>query len=164
MISCFFHRSAFRRHLDDGEELSALAKSHLRACDKCREMLAAHRAIIEHLSARRNPSPETPAFLHARIMNNLETAPQHQTASLLRWAGAAVTLAVLATAVFLSLPKQVAKPTATWPDLSPSVGFKPSIPENPLETEIQNLRADTLNAAKALATSFLPESESEQEH
>lgn len=122
-------------------------------------MLAAHRTIIDHLSARRNQHPDTPAFLHARIMNNLETAPQHQNASGLRWVGAGVTVAILATAVFLSLPKQVAKPAATWPDLSPGMTFKPSIPENPLETEIQNLRDDTMNVAKALAASFLPESD-----
>ncbi|HEY6227138.1 MAG TPA: hypothetical protein VI282_08455, partial [Verrucomicrobiae bacterium] len=94
------------------------AKSHLQACPKCRETLAAHQTIINHLSARRNQSLDTPPFLHARIMSNLETAPQHQNASVLRWVGAGATVVIVATAVFLSLPKQVAKPTATWPDLS----------------------------------------------
>ena len=159
MISCFLHQPALRRHLDDGEELSARAKSHLQACPKCRETLAAHRTIINHLSARRNQSLDTPAFLHARIMNNLGTAPPHQSVLVLRWVGAGVTLAILLTAIFLSLPKRVTERTATWPDLSPRTAFKPSIPENPLETEIENLRADTLNAAKALAASFLPESD-----
>jgi hypothetical protein len=84
MISCFFHQPALRRHLDDGEELSTRSNSHLQACPKCREMLAAHRTIIEHLSARRNQPPATPAFLHARIMNNLDTAPQHRNVSVLR--------------------------------------------------------------------------------
>jgi hypothetical protein len=69
-------------------------------------------------------------------------------------------MVILATAIFLSLPKPVPQPPATWPDFPKRIAFKPSIPENPLETEIQNLRADTLNAAKALAASFLPQSES----
>ena len=160
MISCFLHQPAFRRHLEDNEELSAGAKSHLRACSKCREMLAAHRTIIDHLSTRRSQSPDTPAFLHARIMNNLEAAPQRQSVGILRWVGAGVTLVILATVGFVSLPRRAAEPAATWPDLSPPTAFKPFIPENPLETEIENLRADTMNAAKALAASFLPESES----
>jgi hypothetical protein len=160
MISCFFHQPALRRHLDDGEELSSHAQSHVQACPKCREMLAAHRAIVEHLSARRNPSPATPAFLHARIMNNLEAAPRPRNISILPWAAASATIAILAAAIFLSLPKPPPQPAARWPDLPTRIAFKTSIPENPLAIEIENLRADTLNAAKALAASFLPDSDS----
>jgi hypothetical protein len=122
-------------------------------------MLAAHRAIIEHLSARHNQSQDTPAFLHARIMNNLEKAPRAGNVSILRWAGVGVAVAILAAAIFLSVPRPAPQPTAMWPDLQTRIAFKPSIPKNPLETEIENLRADTMNAAKALAASFLLESD-----
>jgi predicted anti-sigma-YlaC factor YlaD len=160
MISCFLHQPALRRHLDDGHELSARTKAHLHLCLKCRELVAAHRAIIEHLSVRRSASPETPPFLHARIMNNLESAPRRQTVSPLRWAAATCSIAVLGAAIVLSLPKSPVPPTTTFVDLPTTIAFKTTLPENPLEQEIQNLRADTLNAAKALAATFLPEQDS----
>jgi hypothetical protein len=157
MIACLFHQPAFRRHLDDGEQLSPRAKAHLSACPKCREMLAAHHTIIGHLSARRNKPRETPPFLHARIMNNLETPPR---LSIFRWIAVAASLAVIAAAAYLMIPTPPTRQAATWPEIPTKIAFKSSLPQNPLEQEIQNLRADTMNAAKALAATFLPESES----
>jgi hypothetical protein len=160
MIACLFHQPAFRRHLDDGERLSPRANAHLSACPKCREMLAAHRAIIGHLSARRKQSPETPPFLHARIMNNLETTPLQQSPAMFRWLAFGASLAAVAAVAYLMTPTRPSQQSARWPDLPTKIAFKTSIPENPLEQEIQHLRADTLNAAKALAATFLPETES----
>jgi hypothetical protein len=160
MIACPFHQPAFRRHLDDGEQLPPRAKAHLSACPKCREMLAAHHAIIGQLSARRNEPRETPSFLHARIMNNLETTPHQHAPATLRWLALGASLAAIAVTACLLIPNRPAQQTATWSELPTKIVFKTSIPENPLEQEIQNLRADTLNAAKALTATFLPESES----
>ena len=159
MIACIFHQPALRRHLE-GETLSTRAKSHLDHCAKCREMLAAHRTIIQHLGARRSELTETPAFLHARIMNNLEAATPHDNSAMFRWVAVAASIAVIAAAAYLMMPSRPTPQAGTWPQLPTGIAFKPSIPENPLEQEIQNLRADTLNAAKALAATFLPESES----
>lgn len=122
-------------------------------------MLAAHRAIIGHLSARRVEARDTPAFLHARIMSNLQTPVPNGGPFALRWASAVGVAALIVAALFLSRPEPARQTVATWPAMTITPAFKQSLPENPLEAEIQNLRADTLNAARALASSFLPDSE-----
>jgi hypothetical protein len=160
MISCLFHQPALRRHLDDNEPLLGAAKAHLSACRGCREMVAEHRTIIGHLSAHRAAPIPPPPFLHARIVNSIEAATQPERFTAFRWIGAAAV--VIAVGVFLALPKSAPEPVGSWPDLGTKIAFNTSIPENPLEKEIHNLQFDTLNAAKALAANFWPETDSER--
>lgn len=159
MISCLFHQPALRRHLDDGEPLSARAQGHLNACPHCREMVASHLAIIKNLNANRRGPIETPAFLHARVMNDIRTTQPAKPRAVLRWATAAVVIAFLA-AIAVFLMKPAAPRTASFPKIETQLAFQTLLPANPLEVEIQNLRADTLNAAKALAANFLPQTDS----
>ena len=157
MISCLFHQSALRRHLDDGWPLSARTQSHLDKCSSCREMLEEHSAIIQRLNAKKLGSMETPAFLHTRIMNGIraDVSPSARRSPSLRWAFATVGVAVVGTLLAVVLIRPSRSPVA-WPELKTQLAFKSALPANPLETEIENLRGDALNAAKALAASFLP--------
>jgi hypothetical protein len=162
MISCLFHKPALRRHLDDGEPLSGSTKAHLEHCANCRELLAVHSSIIKSLAvipALIDPPP----FLHARVMNSLRetpTAPRRD----FKFQWAAVTCAVASITIGIALlpPKQATRPierAPSWPTLETQMTFNTALPENPLESEIKNLREDTLNAAKGLAATFLPASE-----
>jgi predicted anti-sigma-YlaC factor YlaD len=157
MISCLLHQPALRRHLDDAEPLSERTTAHLKHCRRCREMFAAHSTMIKHLSAEKLEAEPTPAFLHARIMSSLERKnPEPREASrVFKWAGAFGCVALAAVLVATMRPKQ-AQQTGTWPVFETEIAFKATLPANPLETEIANLRADTLNAAKGLAANFLP--------
>jgi anti-sigma factor RsiW len=162
MISCFFHQPALRRHLDDNEPLAARAQSHLDACPRCREMVAAHLAIIKNLSANRGDSIETPPFLHARVVNDLRKTQPEKPRAVLHWATAAAAIALVSVGIAALVTKPTPPRTASFPKIETQIAFQTSLPANPLEVEIQNLRADTLNAAKALAANFLPQTDSEK--
>ena len=155
MILCFFHQPALRRHLNDGGPLTPRAKAHLERCPRCREMVAAHLAIIKNLSAKREHAEGTPAFLHARVMNRIQATPTTADRGIPRWAGAVAAFAIV-VATLLFTPKQPTQREATL-SLPTQIAFKPTLPANPLETEIESLRADTLNAAKAVAANFWPD-------
>jgi hypothetical protein len=162
MISCLFHNRAIRRHLDESEPLSQSTKAHIEHCATCRELLALHSSIVRGLAAipdRIDPPP----FLHARVMNSLRktpTAPRRDFK--FQWAAATCAVALITISIALLPLKQPTLPTESapsWPTLETQMIFKTSLPENPLESEIKNLREDTLNAAKGLAATFLPTSE-----
>ena len=160
MISCLFHKPALQRYVDEGHALSPSANAHLERCDRCREMVAAHLAIIRQLKATRGQQIQTPTFLHARVMSGLEAAPASPHAFKLQWIAAVAAVIVIAGALVQFTRKPTPDPVASWPEVSTQVSFNASLPPNPLETEIAKLREDTLNAAKALAANFLPESNS----
>jgi hypothetical protein len=160
MISCFFHNRAIRRHLDDGEPLSQSARDHINDCASCREFLAMHSAVVKSLTALPVEEIEAPRFLHARVMNKLRETPT--TASRnhkWQWAVATSAVALLTISIAVLPPKRSTEPAPSWPELESPIALKTALPENPLESEIKNLRADTLNAAKALAANFLPAAE-----
>jgi hypothetical protein len=156
MISCLFHQPAIRRHLGDNQPLPARAESHLAQCAHCRDLVRAHSAIIVKLANQKPANFKAPAFLHARIMNALQTpaATRSQFVPVLRWA--IPTLLIAATATLLLTRKTPPQQFVEVKIIPKQLALKATIPENPLETEIQNLCADTLNAARALAANFLP--------
>ena len=160
MISCLLHKPALQRYVDDGQALSAKANAHLEKCEDCREMVAAHLAIVRQLKAARGEEIETPAFLHARVMSGLEGAPVRGGGLRLQWMGAVAAAVVVAVVVWHVGRKPTPERVASWPEVPIKVAFKAELPANPLETEIAKLREDAFNAAKALAATFLPESDS----
>lgn len=159
MISCFFHHRAIRRHLDDSEPLSQSTTGHVEQCADCRELLATHALVMKRLTTP--PAQiEAPPFLHARVMNSLrETPTAHRRDPNFQWAAAMFGIALLTLGIAVLPSKRPAEPTPAWPTLGAPISLKTSLPENPLESEIKNLREDTLNAAKALAATFLPDAE-----
>ena len=157
MISCLLHKPELQRYVDEGQALSGKAKAHLETCESCREMVAAHFAIVRQLKAARGEEIETPAFLHARVMSGLEAAPASRGGLRLGWVATVAAVIVIAVGVLQFGRTPTPRRGATWPELPTQVAFKAELPANPLETEIANLRDDTLNAAKALAANFLPE-------
>jgi hypothetical protein len=122
-------------------------------------MIAAHLAIIEHLSAKASKqAPAIPPFLHARVMRGInEPASDQRSRPSFGWATAALVLAVAAISLIVFRERPI-KQAVTWP-VPTQIAFKAKLPENPLEGEIENLRADTLNAAKGLAATFMPSSD-----
>ncbi len=73
------------RWLDDGcpEELRGLAAAHARACARCREALAAARAVERALRLRR-PSPPAPAGFTDGVMRRLRVARGAEAPSAVR--------------------------------------------------------------------------------
>ncbi|HUS35084.1 MAG TPA: hypothetical protein VM680_06995 [Verrucomicrobiae bacterium] len=105
---------------------------------------------------------EPPPFLHARVMNKLRATPTPTSPRRdlkFQWAAATCAVALITIGIALLPPQRPAESTPSWPTLETQINFKTSLPENPLEAEIKNLREDTLNAAKGLAATFLPASE-----
>ena len=90
-------------------------------------------------------------------MNSIrsETAPGGSERGFPRWAIASACV-VLSAGMLSLLTLRQPRQTGTWPEIPTRIEFNASFPANPLETEINNLQADTLNAAKALAATFLP--------
>lgn len=159
MISCFFHNRAIRRRFDDGQPLSESTTAHIEACAECRDFVATHSAVVNGL-AMRPAEIDPPPFLHGRVMNTLREGPA-PARHIPKWQWAVATSAVaLITISIAVLPQKPSnEPSPSWPELDTEITWTPSLPQNPLESEINSLRADTLNAAKALASSFLPASE-----
>src|SRR4051794_29848262 len=141
MIFCLFHQPALRRHLDDGEPLSARAQSHLGHCRHCREMLRSHLAIIHHLSAKAGEPVDPPPFLHARVMNGLrERSSENQPSFALRWTMGIAVIVMAATLLAFWPLRHSSQQAASWPDVHSDITFKTTLPANPLEIEIENLR------------------------
>jgi hypothetical protein len=164
MIFCLLHQPSFRRHLDGGAALSKSAQAHVNRCPRCRAMLQSHLAIIRHLSAMNDESLATPSFLHARVMNGVrQAAPQKDKQRMLpQWGIAALGCAAVLALALLFVPRNSPMRSASWPDIHSDIAFKTTLPANPLETEIENLRMDTVNATKALAASFMLQQDSEK--
>jgi hypothetical protein len=161
MISCLFHNHAIRRHFNDDEPLSESTKAHVDHCGRCRELLVVHSSLVKGLAATAEQI-EPPPFLHARVMNQLRETPTPAPPRRdlrFQWAAAACAVALIAISIALLPPQRPAESTPSWPTLETQISFKTSLPENPLEAEIKNLREDTLNAAKGLAATFLPATE-----
>ena len=159
MISCFLHKPALQKYVDEGQALSAKAKAHLEKCEGCREMVAAHLAIARQLKAGRGPEVETPAFLHARVMRGLEGETAPRGGLKLGWIGAVAAVVVIGLSISQLDRRRSGNIEVSWPELQTQLAFKAELPANPLEAEIANLRDDTVNAARALAASFLPTSD-----
>ena len=156
MIACLLHQPALRRHLDDGAPLSSRTQSHLASCGACREMVAEHRQIIAALETRRQRSVDTPHFLHSRVMAGLRKNQPNQPipSRSFSWVIPAVAMvAVIIASIWIS-QNRVPQKAASWPEFKTAFALQTTIPRNPLELEIENLRTDTLNATKALAASF----------
>lgn len=147
MKTCWLYRGAIRNHLDEGRELSAAARLHVRACEACARELETHGALMEALQEK--PHQTEAPFLRARILNALEEArPRH-----LNWAPGLAFVAVIAIVFVATIRKE---PDVAAPNLqfeSPKVAAL----HEPFEQELQNLRADTTNALRALAANFLPD-------
>jgi hypothetical protein len=128
-------------------------------------MLAEHRRIIAALETRREYSTETPGFLHARVMAGIRESESAKATPGRTWgwtmpAGAAALL-VLVGSVWFS-QKRVEPTAASWPEIKTAFALEATIPRNPLEVEIENLKADTLNVTRALAASFNTKEEAEK--
>lgn len=156
MISCLFHSRAIRRHFDDCEPLPGRTIAHIEQCERCREHVAIHSAVVKALTAQ-SPRLDGPPFLHSRVMQSLTEAPKAPVgAPKFQWAALSCAVALVAIGIVIH-PLNRPAPEPTWPDLGPKITLKTTLPENPLETEINHLRQDTFNAARALAANFLPE-------
>jgi len=99
------------------------------------------------------PTSEPPPFMHARIMNSLKAPEVAKRLGVRRFfaALAFVTTIILITALIprAQKPLQVAIEIPQVPKIT--------IPPNAsLQQEMENLKADTRNAARALAANFLP--------
>jgi hypothetical protein len=160
MISCFFHSHAIHRHLDDGEPLPESTTGHIENCARCRQTVNGQSAVIEALIAPVERT-EAPPFLHARIIRALRE-PQNKPRRNLKtqWAVATCAIAVITIGLAVFPPERSVEPAPSWPALRTELTLKTPLPENPLESEINHLREDTLNAAKAFAANFVPDLES----
>jgi hypothetical protein len=165
MSLCLPNLPALRRHLDDGAPLPAAAQSHLAECPRCRKMFSTHSAVVAKLTPPADPIA-APPFLHSRVMNAVGATGPDRKQNSLRLAWAIPTLAIALAATFLALnhapSKTVSTPnTPVWnADLvKTQIAMQPPDLEKPFQNEIKNLQADTLNAARAVASTFLPSSE-----
>jgi hypothetical protein len=149
MIGCLIHRRALQRHLDEGRALTVTARAHVAGCARCAEMVASHRAVISTL---KNPRLQEAPFLGARIMNAVRTVSPEKRSWKPAWALATAALVFAAVLVNMNQPKKSTVVTMTFPKLE-----LPAPMQLPIESELENLKADTRNAARALVASFLPE-------
>jgi hypothetical protein len=149
MIGCLIHRATLRRHLDESQPLTAPARAHLAECPRCAGMVASHRVVISTL---KNRAPQEAPFLGARIMNGVRTASPEKKNWKPAWALVTAALVVAAVLVNIGQPKNPTVVTMTIPKLE-----LPAPMQLPIESELENLKADTRNAARALAASFLPD-------
>lgn len=161
MIRCLFHQSALRRHLDAGAALEQSAQAHFDSCPSCRAVLEAHQSLVRAKVSSKAPPP----FLRARIMNSLRAAPAptRNKTTAFEWA-----LGVAMFAMFVTLSVKLSRVGSqhthaaqnSQPTQAPwkIAAFTPTTItfEQPLETELASLQADTMNAARALAANFLP--------
>jgi hypothetical protein len=79
-----------------------------------------------------------------------------------RWAMAIAGFGAVTVFIALMVLRDSPIQTPSWPDVHSDIAFQTTLPANPLQTEIDNLRMDTLNATKALAASFMLEPDSEK--
>jgi hypothetical protein len=155
MIRCWLNSFALTRHLEEGAEISENLRAHLASCETCRATALAQREVISMLSVE-IPSVAEPPFLKARILNAVKATQPSRRPPL--WPAWGLAAAVVVVPIFL-LPRREAKvATAEWkfPKLEATSGIKAVAAPLPIETEFENLKADTRNAARALAANFLP--------
>ena len=99
------------------------------------------------------PTSEPPPFMHARIMNLIKAPEVAKRPGVRRFYAALVfvTAVVLLAALIprAQKPQQVAIEIPKVPEITLP-------PSASLQQEIENLKADTRNAARALAANFLP--------
>lgn len=151
MKSCWLYRGSIRNFIEGEGALSAAAELHVRKCAECAAQIETHLEVLRSL--RRKPAqPEAP-FLRARILNSLEREPARVER---RPALAFAFVAVAACVVFVvtrGRSPQAEAPTFAFekPEIFARGNF-----QTPYEKELANLRADTTNAIRALAASFIP--------
>jgi hypothetical protein len=151
MIRCLPHQRALRRRIEHGEALSEAAHQHVDACPACQAEL--------RLAGAHVLRTEAPPFLHARIMNSVRNETVSRRAELsLAWKLAPVLVVAMAFALVMAPKDSSKRELAAKPQPWKIAAFAaPELPqEAPLETELANLQADTVNAARALAENFLP--------
>jgi hypothetical protein len=149
-MKCFLHRWSLRRHLDGGGSLSSATRAHVEKCAACAELLESHHRVI---AALERPTEVEAPFLHGRIMASIRAAESAPARHGFSWVFAGGSLALAALFVVLTQPEKE-KPVVSLN--VPSFKF-PQAKLLAIETELENLKADTRNAARALAASFLPD-------
>ena len=109
--------------------------------------------IEEKLRASKPPVAEPPPYLHSRIMNSIKAPEAAKRSGVWRFSAALAIAAVTIGAIIIlnraPETQQVAIDLPSIPKVTVSA-------ENSLQAEMENLKADTRNAARALAANFLP--------
>ncbi len=158
MIRCWITRVGIQNHVEHGGIMSEKAERHMESCADCREILQSHLTLGKKLRAERPPTCEASPFLHARIMNSVAGAGQNpQRSKILRIFSSVSALGVACLLIaFWPGQKEVAPANtmASW--TLPALNTPPIRVTASLESELEYLKADTQNAARALAASFLP--------
>ena len=151
MNTCWLHRRAIQNFLEGEAPLSAAAQRHLDQCEACASEINEQRALISSLSTK-PVEVETP-FLRARILNSVREDPFQPTPRL-RYALAFALIAICFCATPLLLnrgPETKVVLEIEKPRLAVTAKFTSSY-----DQELENLRADTTNALRALAANFVP--------
>lgn len=109
--------------------------------------------LEEQLRASKPSAAEPPPFLHARIMNSLAAPEAAKRPGALRLRASLVFVTVFVLLISITLrepkPKQLAIDLPEIPKVSLSADAS-------LQSEMENLKTDARNAARALASNFLP--------
>jgi hypothetical protein len=114
---------------------------------------------LEESLRSQKPQAEAPPFLRIRIMNSIEAAEVAKSRACGRvrrfYAAFGLVAVAIAIAIAITVQNRPSQPQQVAIEI-PSIP-KISIPaENSLQSEMENLKADTRNAARALAANFLP--------
>jgi hypothetical protein len=109
--------------------------------------------LEEKLRASKPESQEPPPFLHTRIMNSLQAPEAAKRSGAPRFRAALVFVSAFVLLISLVLrepkPRQLEIEVPNLPQVS--------LPPNAsLQSEMENLKSDARNAARALASNFLP--------
>ena len=178
MKTCFIFRPWIHYHEGDTTAIPSLARRHLDACPDCQAELAAHREVERRLrESVRKEWLQVPSRLHARTMLALNRKPEREPASGLslgiRWIGMGVAFSAVALAFWFSInpgghstgiaksPLPKMEPAKVLATQAASVSGKTILEfgeklQSPLDTEMQNLMNDALNAATVVAKDILP--------
>ena len=175
-IFCLICQWAVARCLDDGKAPSGWAARHLTGCPGCRARHERERRVVARLSVKSGSAREFPAFLHERILANLDSGPAPRASAFPSFGHVCAVVGVAGVMALVTLQfrhdpnrdrsaavapveDQTGRMTfARLPQLSgqQAVAVLGSRLDAPLEGELRFVMDDARTALSALSRNFLP--------
>lgn len=150
MNTCWLHRRAIQNFLEGESPLPTGTQQHLDECETCAREMKDQRALIASLASK--PASAEAPFLRSRIANAIRREKQESPPPRYAVALALIAICICAATLLLNRPRETnIVLEIEKPRLALSGKF-----ESPYDKELENLRADTTNALRALAANFVP--------
>jgi hypothetical protein len=169
MIKCWYYRKIISSCADAHEPLPAPVQEHVGNCPACREHHVSETRIARELSESAAAQREAPsAFLHGKIMARISRSHAELESDLkpgrLAWTIAVATACLIVSGILWLRSVSGGKDASMAGLASPQIDSEPATPlgewaaklDEPLETEMKLVLADTRTAMDSLVATYLP--------